>query len=208
MLGATHDQLPTPVNLARWNVAGSDKCRAVGCSAKGTLAHVLSNCGQSLSKYTWRLNQVLAVLEKAALELCEEACGGVSGVVPNCSIEFVNAGMKVYPKRTIAARSGLAPSTNWVVQSDLGRFVFPTDIVTTAQRPDMLVLSRSLKTILLVELTVPWEENMEWAHERKLLRYEQLAQDCKSKGWRCDVFAVEVGCRGFVGKLTVNLLKS
>jgi len=45
------------------------------------------------------------------------------------------------------------------------------------------------KAILLVELTVPWEENMEWAHERKLLRYEQLARDCKSEGWRCVVFA-------------------
>jgi len=99
MLGATHDQLPTPANLAHWKVAGSDKCRAVGCSAKGTLALVLSNSGQSLSKYTWRHNQVLAVLEKAALELCEEACDGVSGVVPNCTIEFVSAGTKVYPKR-------------------------------------------------------------------------------------------------------------
>ena len=48
---------------------------------------------------------------------------------------------------------------------------------------------------------------MEWAHERKLLRYGQLAQDCKGKGWRCDVFAVEMGCRGFVDKTTVYLLK-
>ena len=79
--------------------------------------------------------------------------------------------------------------------------------MTTAQHPDMVVVSRSLKTMLLVELTVPWEENMEWAHERKLLRYEQLAQDCKGKGWRCDEFAVKMGCRGFVGKSTVNVLK-
>jgi len=71
----------------------------------------------------------------------------------------------------------------------------------------MLVLSHSLNTILLVELTVPWEENTEWAHERKMLRYEQLVQDCKGRDWRCYAFAVEVGCRGFVGKLTVNLLK-
>jgi len=49
---------------------------------------------------------VLAALEKVALKLCEEACDGVSGVVPNCTIEFVSAGMKVYLKRKIAARSG------------------------------------------------------------------------------------------------------
>ena len=117
----------------------------------------------------------------------------------------MDASAKVYPQRKIAARSGLAPGTEWVVQSDLRGFVFSTEIVTTALRPDMLVLSGSLKTILSVELTAPWVENIEWAHERKLLRYEQLAQDCKSIGWRCDVFAVEVGCRGFVGKSTDNL---
>ena len=37
---------------------------------------------------------MLAVLEKAALELCEEACDGVSVVVPNCTIEFVSAGTR------------------------------------------------------------------------------------------------------------------
>jgi len=74
---------------------------------------------------------VLAVIEKAALELCEEACDGVSAVVPNCTLEFVSVSTKVYPKWKITARSGLAPSTDWVVQSDLGGFVFPTDIVTT-----------------------------------------------------------------------------
>jgi len=70
----------------------------------------------------------------------------------------------VYPKRKIAARSGLAPGTEWVVQSDLRGFVFSTEIVTTALRPDMLVLSGSLKTILVAELTVPWEENIWSVH--------------------------------------------
>jgi len=79
------------------------------------------------------------------------------------------------------------------MQSDLGVFVFPADIVTTAQRPDMLILPGSLKTIILIELTLPWEENMEWVHKWKLLWYEELAQDCKGKGWRCDFFAVKVG---------------
>ena len=67
---------------------------------------------------------MLAALEKAALELCEDACAGVSGVVPKCAIEFVSAGAKVCPKQKIAARSGLAPSTDWLVQSDLG-LLFP-----------------------------------------------------------------------------------
>ena len=82
----------------------------------------------------------MLALEKAALELCEEACDDVSGVVPNCTIEFVSAGTKMYPKRKIAARSGLAPSTDWVVQSDLGGFAFPTDVVTTASHVSSVTL--------------------------------------------------------------------
>ena len=46
---------------------------------------------------------MLAVLKKAALELCEDARSGVSGVVPKSTIEFANAGAKEYTKRKIAA---------------------------------------------------------------------------------------------------------
>ena len=66
---------------------------------------------------------MLTVLEKAALDLCEDACDSVSGMVPKSTKEFVTAGAKVYPERKIAARSGLVPSTDWVVQSDWGGFV-------------------------------------------------------------------------------------
>ena len=104
--GATYDQLPTPAILPRWKMAGSDKCRAVACSAKGTLAQVCSNCRQSLSK-AWRHYRVLAVLEKAALELWEDARDGVSSVVPKCMIKLVSAGLNVYPKGKITARSEL-----------------------------------------------------------------------------------------------------
>ena len=51
----------------------------------------------------------------------------------------------------------------------------------------------------MVELTVPWETRMEEAHERKLLRYSELAEECRANRWECVVYAVEVGCRGFVG---------
>jgi len=45
MLGATYDQLPTSGNLAHRKVAGSDRCRVMGCSAKGMVEYVLSNRG-------------------------------------------------------------------------------------------------------------------------------------------------------------------
>jgi hypothetical protein len=57
--------------------------------------------------------------------------------------------------------------------------------------------SRKGKAVVLCELTCPWEENAEWAHERKLTKYEGLKNEIASNGWLVKVFAVEVGCRGF-----------
>ena len=49
----------------------------------------------------------------------------------------------------------------------------------------------------IVELTVPWEERTEEAYERKMAKYQELAEACSNKGWKTWVFPVEVGCRGF-----------
>lgn len=39
------------------------------------------------------------------------------------------------------------------------------------------------------------------AHERKRLKYSELAA-----GWKARLYPVEVGCRGFVGKIVVQRL--
>ena len=53
--------------------------------------------------------------------------------------------------------------------------------------------------IELVELTVPYEENMEAARIRKDERYEKLVDGCCDAGWTAWHSPVEIGCRGFVG---------
>ncbi|KAK7930596.1 hypothetical protein WMY93_006991 [Mugilogobius chulae] len=50
----------------------------------------------------------------------------------------------------------------------------------------------------MLELTVPWEERMEEANERKSDKYEELKSNCQNRGWRAKCWPVEVGCRGFV----------
>ena len=61
----------------------------------------------------------------------------------------------------------------------------------TAQRPDLVMMSDQRKEVLLVVLTVPWEDNLEHAHERKLAKYEELLSICEERGWHCKVFPVE-----------------
>ena len=71
----------------------------------------------------------------------------------------------------------------------------------------MLLVNRLKKSILIIELSVPWEERMDETHERKKLKYEGLRQACEDNGWKAKCFAIEVGCRGFVGYSIRKLLQ-
>ena len=51
--------------------------------------------------------------------------------------------------------------------------------------------------MILVELTVPYEERVDEAFELKKAKYQVLVQMCQDNGWRTWNFQVEVGCRGF-----------
>lgn len=50
------------------------------------------------------------------------------------------------------------------------KLVFPPDIVATTLRPDMVLWSTTANLAYVVELTVPWEEGVEEAFERKCLK--------------------------------------
>ena len=54
----------------------------------------------------------------------------------------------------------------------------------------------------IVELTVPFEDNIEDARERKIKRYEKLTERCKEEGWKAQHYTIEVGCRGYIGVKT------
>ena len=91
---------------------------------------------------------------------------------------------------------------------DIGQqLVFPAEIAATTLRPDLVLWSPSLKSVYITELTVPWENSVEEAYERKKLRYTELAADAQQRGWKAKVYPVEVGCRGFVASSTIKLLK-
>ena len=51
-------------------------------------------------------------------------------------------------------------------------------------------------------MTVLFEENFDWAHQRKLGKYEDLHEQCVRNGWLTNVFPLKVGCRGFIANST------
>jgi hypothetical protein len=88
----------------------------------------------------------------------------------------------------------------WEVLVDLERrLVFPSEIVVTNLRPDMVFIERKKKKLLIMALTVPWEDRMMEANVRKSSKYEELRQEFEDTGRSARCFAVEVGCRGFAG---------
>lgn len=78
--------------------------------------------------------------------------------------------------------------------------------INTSLCLDIVMWSSGTKALLLIELTVPWGEEIEAAFERMRLKYSDLVSECKKAGWRTTIYPVEVGWRGFVGTSTACLL--
>ena len=124
----------------------------------------------------------------------------VGGKIKEGKIGFVSAGKHVprKPQAEGAAMDKIHRSPyKWEVAADLEgceRF-FP---IHTSKKPDLVVWCAESKQVHLIELTVPHEDNIQDAHERKQARYEDLVQECEEADWHAEHFPVEVGCRGFV----------
>lgn len=122
-------------------------------------------------------------------------------------ITFVKAGEKP-PQLRSHAGGLLASARDWQLKVDLGKQLkFPDNIAVTTLRPDIVLVSERTRQVVLLELTVPWEDRMEEAFERKRAKYEELAGECRSRGWRTRCNPIEVGCRGFTGQSLVRALK-
>ena len=85
--------------------------------------------------------------------------------------------------------------------------VIPPDIVTTALRPDLFILNRESKEIVLFELTCPWDANIDRSHNFKEERYAPLVADL-SRYFKVYHFSVEISVRGQVSKPNQTRFKS
>ena len=76
----------------------------------------------------------------------------------------------------------------------------PPSIISTSQKPDIVVLEPSTKKITIIELTVPFETNIDTAHARKVDKYASLVNDIRDAGYHCSSIMIEVGSRGLITK--------
>ena len=206
LLRSTYNLLPTPANHKQWGFTRDDTCAT--CKAeKGTLRHVLAACKSSLQMYTWRHNRVLAVVAEVTANQCEQV-NKQALQTPNKTVHFFKEGEAPRPRsHQKQGQKLLAGARDWKMEADLKKALhFPHHIVQTRERPDIVIWSDTGRQVIIVELTVPWEENMEEAFERKKTRYETLRTECEDNGWTCQVLPIEVGCRGFIGRSTTSYL--
>ena len=107
------------------------------------------------------------------------------------------------------ADSILDIANDWKIAADLpGRkAAYPDMVRVTGSRPDVVLSSESSRTIVTIELTVPYESNMSESHELKMAKYEGLKEEIQERGYKTHMFAVEVGARGVAGASVYTLLK-
>lgn len=197
LIQAVYDVLPSPSNLHIWGKVESPACPL--CSRRGTLEHILSCCPKALGegRYRWRHDQVLKAIAEAIAVGVEWAKRSRPS---KQAITFIRAGEQPRPAEKTSAGI-LATARDWQLLVDLEQQLkFPNHIVTTTLRPDIVLLSESTKQVVLLELTVPWEDRLEEAFERKLAKYEGLVSECRQAGWRARCLPIEVGSRGFAAR--------
>ena len=73
-------------------------------------------------------------------------------------------------------------------------------VAVTAMRPDMVLYSECERIVYFIELTIPFEDKIEEAFERKKLKYVELVVEARQEGWQAHTRPVEIGVRGFVAK--------
>ena len=112
------------------------------------------------------------------MKICYEIANKALNNTTNRAIHFIKEGnilrLSCKNKHRLSLFDGC---TDWTVATDLEHhFVFPTEIALTTKHLDIVIWSIKLKTLIVIELAVPFEENFDWAHQHKLEKYEDLQE--------------------------------
>ena len=83
----------------------------------------------------------------------------------------------------------------------------PPHIIVTSFRPDLVLLDEAAREIVIMELTSPWDGNVDRSHSFKEDKYSPLVADL-SRSFKVSLFCIEITVRGQVTKANRSRLKS
>ena len=197
LLFSVYDVLPMPVNLQTWKPFEDPTCKLCGRPARvGTYPIFLQNC-TFIRKIPMQHDKIFSEIA-ARLDVARKK--KPTGQTKPTFINFVQEGGKALTNNSSTDTGLLAAARDWELLVDLkGQLKFLPDVATTTLHPDVLLLSRATKKVVLIELTVPFEERIEEPHERKKAKYQQLLDECRQGGWKTWNLPVEVGSWSFAG---------
>ena len=94
------------------------------------------------------------------------------------------------------------PANDWVLAYDdpHNPLVIPHHIVQNSLCPDIIIYSNATKQFLILELTVPAEDNIIQRHTDKESKYAKLLDNININQWTGHVFGIKIGSRGYVAK--------
>lgn len=210
ILNATQCTNNTPAMLKLWNYTNHARCPLCGHD-NCTIRHILSSCdvARNQGRTSWRHDSVLNVLQP----FLEEWVAHVNALpqpkpklrIAPLSSNFIAEKAKLERARTKKKqpRASIMPAANdWelLIDYENKEIVFPPDILPSDQRPDIIIWSHSLRTVILCELTCPGEESIRDAQSRKKIRYAELVKDCRSlkPSWTTHFYTIEACVRGML----------
>ena len=156
----------------------------------------MSSCQTALAqgRYRWRHDIVLRELADTLEWERGKKRNAKKKACP--AINFVKEGQT--GKKTKAPTTSILDESDCLeMKVELGKQLVYPNIIHTAQRPDIVIWSPNDRKLVMVELTVPLETICEEAYERKMAKYTEIQEQCRSCGWSTWLFPVEIGCRGF-----------
>ncbi len=84
----------------------------------------------------------------------------------------------------------------------------PTNIVITSLKPDLVLVDDESKSVVIFELTVPFDSNIDSANDRKQTKYQQLVNDIENEGFSVTFYAFEISSRGLITPENSKRLKN
>jgi hypothetical protein len=85
----------------------------------------------------------------------------------------------------------------------------PASVMAQTQRPDLIILDRSVHgrhKISLVKLTCPWDTDADKARDRKISRYAGLKEELSNQGRDCGLYTIEVGAEEHISMVVKDRL--
>lgn len=213
VLNASINSVVTPDLRKLWGLTSHSNCPLCG-HRQASLFHILVDCSVALSqkRYSWRHDSVLLTLEDKLRQRL--STHNKSPPKKRFKVEFVSSTSskkRVSNKKKAGAKMSclLGSATDWkiIIDYTMAPVVFPVHICVTNERPDVVLYSDSLKTVILIELTCPAEENIADARARKEIKYTPLRDQIQDNNWTCHLRTIEVGARGFVSSSVPRCLR-